>query len=76
VREESYLRSDANPGKHFMSVFDVHVNRAPVEGRIDFVDYRTGGFCRGLYREDASSGNETALTGVPKRLQQWWGENR
>ena len=62
VREESYLRSDAIRVSIFMSVFDVHVNRAPVEGRIDFVDYRKGGFAA-AYREDASAGNEQLLLG-------------
>jgi len=62
VREESYLRSDAIRVSIFMSVFDVHVNRAPVEGRIDFVDYRKGRFAA-AYREDASAGNEQLLLG-------------
>jgi phosphatidylserine decarboxylase len=73
LREENYLHSHATRISIFMSIFDVHVNRAPVEGRIDFVDYRTGGFAA-AYREDASSGNEQLLLGFQHRCCDEGGE--
>lgn len=62
VHEDAYLRTEATRISIFMSVFDVHVNRAPLDGQIDFLDYRQGGFAA-AYREDASSGNEQLCIG-------------
>jgi phosphatidylserine decarboxylase len=41
----------------FLSVFDVHVNRAPIAGRITAVEYRTGSF-HVASKEACSSENE------------------
>lgn len=41
----------------FLSVFNVHINRAPVEGIIEKVTYRPGKF-KAAFREDASDKNE------------------
>ena len=48
------------PGRRisiFLSIFDVHVNRAPVEGRITAIDYRKGRFYAAM-RGRASEENE------------------
>ena len=73
LSEQSYLRGDVTRVSIFMSVFDVHVNRAPLEGCIDFVEYRTGGFAA-AYREDASSGNEQLLLGFRNVFSNGGGE--
>jgi phosphatidylserine decarboxylase len=57
VVEES---RDAKPGRRisvFLSIFDVHVNRSPVAGRITAIKYRTGKFYAAM-RGRASAENE------------------
>jgi phosphatidylserine decarboxylase len=44
----------------FMSPLDVHVNRAPVTGRVVAVTHRAGEF-RAAFRDDASEHNERNL---------------
>jgi phosphatidylserine decarboxylase len=41
----------------FLSIFDVHVNRSPIAGRIESVDYKRGRF-RPAFNHAASVGNE------------------
>jgi len=42
----------------FLSVFDVHTNRAPVEGRVTYRQHRQG-LCLDARREDCSEKNES-----------------
>ncbi len=57
IMEESF---DGRPGRRisvFLSIFDVHVNRSPVGGRITAITYRTGKFYAAM-RGRASAENE------------------
>jgi phosphatidylserine decarboxylase len=56
----------ARPGKRisiFLSVFNVHVNRAPVAGRVTKVDYKPGKFY-GAFRARASMENEQNVIAI------------
>jgi len=75
VTEEGYFKRDVNRISIFMSVFNVHVNRAPIEGQIDYLHYSKGDFLA-AYREEASSGNEQMSVGFSKRAENGGGEHR
>jgi phosphatidylserine decarboxylase len=44
VNEPHFLKADAQMVAIFLSVFDVHVQRAPIDGEIRFVQYNKGRF--------------------------------
>ncbi|HSQ78424.1 MAG TPA: phosphatidylserine decarboxylase family protein [Nitrospirota bacterium] len=44
VFEPTYLKQDVKQISIFLSVFNVHVNRAPVEGAVEVVKYNPGKF--------------------------------
>ena len=48
----------------FLSVFDVHVNRAPVAGRVSYLDYRRGRFLSALRFDACSRENECSSVGL------------
>ncbi len=57
VREDEYIQGEAKQISIFMSVFNVHVNRAPCDGRVEIVKHTSGGF-RAAYKDEASERNE------------------
>jgi phosphatidylserine decarboxylase len=64
AREESYLLTEATRIGIFLSVFDVHVNRSPVAGRVEHVSYRPGRFRNAMDAEACSKENEANLVGI------------
>jgi phosphatidylserine decarboxylase len=63
VQEPLYLKTMVKRVSIFMSVFSVHVNRAPMKGMIDFVHYNPGKFIS-AFKEKASLDNESIFIGI------------
>lgn len=64
--EPEYLQSSARRISIFMSLFDVHVNRSPIEGKIEFLEYTKGKFFS-AFKEKASLENEQLSIGIVKK---------
>jgi phosphatidylserine decarboxylase len=53
------IKADGAVVSVFMNVFDVHVCRSPMEGRLESIDHRSGRFMA-AFRDEASEQNERA----------------
>jgi len=62
VVEPLYLKDKVKRVSIFMSPFNVHINRTPITGVIDFVHYHPGKFLS-AFKEKASLDNESILVG-------------
>jgi len=62
VKEPLYLKERVKQVSIFMSPFNVHINRTPITGVIDFVHYHPGKFLS-AFKEKASLDNESILVG-------------
>jgi phosphatidylserine decarboxylase len=60
VYEKDYLKSDSKEISIFMSVFDVHVNRAPCDGSVNLVQHFPGQFLP-AHKDAASIKNENTI---------------
>jgi phosphatidylserine decarboxylase len=60
VHEQDYLKSDAKEISIFMSPLDVHINRAPCEGKVSLIKHTPGKFLA-AYRDDSSMKNENIV---------------
>jgi phosphatidylserine decarboxylase len=63
VEEPLYLKDKVKRVSIFMSPFNVHINRTPITGVIDFVHYHQGKFLS-AFKEKASLDNESILIGI------------
>ena len=63
VSESRFLGGEATMVAIFLSVFDVHVQRAPIDGTIRFVQYNRGQFLDAR-NPDASVKNENRVVGI------------
>ncbi len=60
VFEKEFLKSDAKEISIFMSPLNVHVNRAPCDGKVSVVKYSPGQYMA-AYRDDAPLKNENIV---------------
>jgi len=63
LEEPMFLKERAVRISIFLSVFDVHVNRSPVDGSVELVHYNKGKFLHAAH-EKASLDNEQASIGI------------
>jgi len=63
VTDQEYLKDDALQISIFMSPLNVHVNRYPVDGRVEFFQHIPGEFLV-AFDDKASTRNERTLIGV------------
>lgn len=63
VKEDEYLKSGAKQISIFLSLMDVHVNRIPASGVIEYVKYYPGKYLV-AWHEKASELNERAEFGI------------
>jgi len=63
VEEPDYFQGKVQKVSIFLSVFNVHVNRFPVGGKVDLVDYKKGRFVA-AFADDASHANEQSVIGI------------
>jgi len=63
VKNESFPPSGRKVVRIFMSIFNVHVQRSPVKGKVEWVKYNPGKFMA-AYTEKASESNESNLIGI------------
>jgi len=61
--EPVYLKTRARRVSIFMSVFNVHVNRAPLNGTVEFLQYNPGKFIS-AFKDKASDENESIFAGI------------
>jgi phosphatidylserine decarboxylase len=45
----------------FLNVFDVHVNRSPIQGTVKLVEYREGGFMNAMTPESSLNNEQTLI---------------
>jgi phosphatidylserine decarboxylase len=67
VEEPLYLKGKVKRVSIFMSPFNVHINRTPISGVIDFVHYHPGKFLS-AFKEKASLDNESILVGFKAQM--------
>ncbi|TCS81577.1 phosphatidylserine decarboxylase family protein [Tepidibacillus fermentans] len=63
VEENQYLKDKAIRVSIFMSPFDVHVNRSPISGTVDYLAYRKGKFISAT-KPESHDVNEKNLIGI------------
>jgi phosphatidylserine decarboxylase len=63
VDEPSYIKGQATRISIFMNVFNVHVNRYPIDGAVEFVHYNKGKFLNAA-ADKASLENEQSSVGI------------
>ncbi len=63
VEEPEYFQGKVRQISIFLSVFNVHVNRIPISGKVEYVVYHPGKFLA-AFKDKASTDNEQTAIGI------------
>ncbi|MCI0516115.1 phosphatidylserine decarboxylase family protein [candidate division KSB1 bacterium] len=63
VQEKDFVQAPATQISIFMSPLNVHVNRIPIDGRVEYLKYQAGKFWP-AYRAEAEPENEQMAIGI------------
>ncbi|HWP97850.1 MAG TPA: phosphatidylserine decarboxylase family protein [Syntrophomonadaceae bacterium] len=63
VQESSYLQGEALQVRIFLSIFNVHINRSPLDGQVEWVE-RSGGLFLPAYKPEAGEKNARNCLGI------------
>lgn len=63
VEENKYLHGKVLMVSIFMSIFNVHVNRIPVSGKVEYLEHKAGKF-KAAFKDKSSELNEQSLIGI------------
>ena len=66
VYEKDYLKTDSKEISIFMSLFNVHVNRSPYDGKVSFIKHTSGKFLV-AHKDAASIKNESTVMVIDGR---------
>ncbi|MFO7811086.1 MAG: phosphatidylserine decarboxylase family protein [Candidatus Delongbacteria bacterium] len=61
--DEEYRKEESQIVSIFMNIFNVHVNRYPVKGKVEHLNYKKGNFMA-AWNDKASEYNEQIITGI------------
>jgi phosphatidylserine decarboxylase len=61
--EPDYFQTKIKRVSIFLSVFDVHINRIPINGSVEYYRYSPGAF-KVAYKDEASADNEQTVIGI------------
>ncbi len=70
IEETDFLQEKVRRVSIFMSVFDVHINYAPLAGEVAYLAHQPGKF-RQAFREEASENNEAQKIGFRDGEKAW-----
>lgn len=70
IEEKDFLKEKVCRVSIFMSVFDEHINYAPLSGEVAYLSHRPGKFLQ-AFREEASENNEAQMIGFRDGEKTW-----
>jgi len=68
TKEDSFLKHECIRVSIFMNIFNVHINRAPISGAIEYYHYNPGKFIS-AFKEKASLDNEQVAIGIRGEME-------